>query len=209
MPWNQECSELDVSQEELEELPPLHRLAFAASICERMLPNYAAFSKTTGMGNFAVLRSALDEIWEILQGKPINVEIIDRLLRDCQDAVPDRDDGGQYNYEAEETAIAILYTLEANLEPTPSRVAKVSEHVGDLLYNLVLAEKETIDPCWEEKPFNDQIKDVVRHPFAVREIAKQNEDLQRLKSIKTLDPDFLKWLRTSFDNDGKSLIDLS
>jgi uncharacterized protein len=208
MLWNLDYRNLNLLEQKLEELSPLHRLAFAASICQRMLPNYAAFSKATGIGNFAKLRSALDEIWEILQGKPMNVEIIRQLLQDCQDAVPDRDDGGQYLYEAEETAIAILYTLEATLEPTPSRVAKVSEHVGDLLYNLVDTEKDT-DPDWEEKSFDEQMKEVESLPFSVREIAKQNEDLQRLKSVKTLDPDFLKWLRTSFDNDGKSLIDLS
>jgi uncharacterized protein len=40
-------------------------------------------------------------------------------------------------------------------------------------------------------------------------MAKQSEDLQRLKQAEELDRDFVEWLRTSFDNDGKSLIDLA
>jgi uncharacterized protein len=208
MPWNLDYRNLNVLEKELEELSPFHRLAFAASICERMLPNYAAFSKATGMGNFAKLRSALDEIWEILQGKPINVEIIRQLLQDCQDATPDGDDGEHYNYEADQTVVTMCYALEACLEPTPERVARVSQCVGDLLYDLVDTEKDT-DPDWEEKSFNEQMKDVESLPFAIREIAKQKEDLHQLKSAKTLDPGFLKWLRTSFENEGRSLIDLS
>ena len=39
-------------------------------------------------------------------------------------------------------------------------------------------------------------------------MAKQSEDLQCLKEIPTLNREILDWLRTSFDNDGKSLIDL-
>jgi hypothetical protein len=40
-------------------------------------------------------------------------------------------------------------------------------------------------------------------------MAKENEDLQRLKEVEMLEPEFLQWLRTSFDNGGKSIIDAS
>ncbi len=50
---------------------------------------------------------------------------------------------------------------------------------------------------------------IASHPLAVREMAKQSKDLQRLKQAEKLDRDFVEWLRTSFDNDGKSLIDLA
>ncbi len=52
-------------------------------------------------------------------------------------------------------------------------------------------------------------KEIASHPFVVREKAKQNEDFQQLKEVETLDRDFLEWLCTSFDNGGKSLLDLS
>ena len=50
---------------------------------------------------------------------------------------------------------------------------------------------------------------ILNHPFAIREIAKQKEDLQRLKDVETLEPELLEWLRTTSYNNGKSLIDLS
>lgn len=50
---------------------------------------------------------------------------------------------------------------------------------------------------------------IASHPLAVREMAKQTEDLQRLKGTDILDEDFLEWLRTSSNNNGVSLIGLS
>lgn len=40
-------------------------------------------------------------------------------------------------------------------------------------------------------------------------MAKQAEDLQRLQSTPALTPEFLRWLRISSENGGKSLLDLS
>jgi len=40
-------------------------------------------------------------------------------------------------------------------------------------------------------------------------MAKETEDLQKLQATETLDMELLEWLRTSFNNDDKSLIDLA
>ena len=40
-------------------------------------------------------------------------------------------------------------------------------------------------------------------------MAKQTEDLRRLQSTPDLTPEFLDWLRTSSENGGKSLLNLS
>ena len=66
---NMHFFEFDTLEQQLENLPGLHRVAFAAACCERMLPNYSAFCRMYDLGNPSVLRNALDEVWEILQGK--------------------------------------------------------------------------------------------------------------------------------------------
>jgi uncharacterized protein len=43
---------IDDLEQKLKQLSPLHQLAFAASICERMLPNYNAFSRMENCGEF-------------------------------------------------------------------------------------------------------------------------------------------------------------
>ena len=75
--------------------------------------------------------------------------------------------------------------------------------------NFVINLKENADPSWNKKPYQEQDKEIASHPFTIREIAKQKEYLQRLKEIETLNPYFLEWLRTSFNNEEKSLVDLS
>ncbi|MEH1797513.1 MULTISPECIES: DUF416 family protein [unclassified Nostoc] len=50
---------------------------------------------------------------------------------------------------------------------------------------------------------------LANHPFTVREMAKQSEDLQHLQETPTLTTEFLQRLRTSSENGGKSLLDLS
>ncbi|HEY9666133.1 MAG TPA: DUF416 family protein [Coleofasciculaceae cyanobacterium] len=54
--------DLEALEEEVKALPPLHRVAFVASICERMLPNYNAFSRTETLEHNVVewLRTSFD-----------------------------------------------------------------------------------------------------------------------------------------------------
>jgi hypothetical protein len=69
--------------------------------------------------------------------------------------------------------------------------------------------KEDANPNWGRRPLEEQRREIASHPFAVREMAKQTEDLQRLKNAEILDKELLLWLRTSSSNNGKSLIHLS
>lgn len=208
---NLEFYNLNALKTELEELSPTHRIAFAASICERLLPNYNIFAKEEAWGNPAALRLSLDEVWQILQGKPADAEKIRQLLKDIDAAAPHSDNvtKSQYCYEAQEACSAIDFLLEACIEPTSQRVIKVAERVRDTIDGFITCEEETINPSWSEKPLEEQNTEITSHPFAVREMAKQSEDLQRLKEVESLGEGFLEWLRTSSHNNGTSLIGLS
>ena len=156
-----------------------------------------------------VPREVLDEIWQILKGKGTETAKVIQIQEELTKVIPDGDDFGgcEYCYEAQEALLAINATLEAYLYSNLERIVSVSK-----------AARSTIDIFIQhEDPLNVSIKKdgwekvkeaLASHPLAVREMAKQTEDLQRLKEIKTLDKDFLEWLRTSYDNDGKSLIDI-
>lgn len=187
----------------MEKLPSLHRIAFAASCCERLISNYTAFYKQQAWGNPVILRKALDEIWEILQGKPLDRATVNKLRRECSsdEIVPHSDDFGGYVGEAQYAALAICYTLDACLDMTGQRVVKVAELVAFTIEGFY---------DWDESlATKEYIETIARHPFAVREMAKQNEDLYKLKQVDVLESDFIEWLRNSFDNKGKSVIDLS
>jgi uncharacterized protein len=190
-------------EKELEGLPTLHRIAFAAACCERLLPNYNAFAREESWGAPSLLRAALDEVWQILEGKPVDIATLKKLRNACDsdDIVPHSDDFCGYVAEAQEAAIAIYKTLDACIEEqTLQHVIEAAERVA-----FTIEFSTDWDVLIETEEY---IETVARHPFTVREMAKQNEILERLKSTKELNHDFLEWLRTSFDNDGKSLIDL-
>lgn len=134
----------NVLEKELESLPPFHRLAFAASICERLLPNYNAFSKAENFGNFCVLRQALDEIWQFLQNTSVDRTRVPQLIYDCDSdlIIPHADDfGAGYALEAQEAAFALCNTLEACLNPTPKAILKVAEHATNTIDALSISMK--------------------------------------------------------------------
>lgn len=206
---NLDIYDLDVMEQVVAKLPTFHRLAFAASCCERLLPNYRAFYRENQHGNPDILRIALNEVWQFIQEKSMDFARIRQLIADCDGAVPDVD-GGIYIYQAECAAMAIYYTLQACLEPTNIKlIVKVVECVENTIDEFIRLQKDIAEPSWLEKSYEEQKAEIVHHPFTVRETAKQIEDFQQLKEVGTLDRVFLELLRTSFDNDGRSLIDLS
>lgn len=209
---NLDFYKLEALERELEELLPLHRIAFAASICERLLPNYNAFSREEGWGDPTVLRTALDEIWQILQSKPVDATRIRQLQGEIDDDVVPHSDyvkKSHYTAEAQEACSAIELTLAACLDPTPEQIIKVARRARNTIDDFITCEEETVDPSWSERPLEEVRAEIASHPLALREMTKQKEDLERLKEVETLDRDFLEWFRTSFDNGGRSLIDLS
>lgn len=206
--------DLNALEQELKELPHLHRVAFAAAICERMLPNYNAFSHMENWGDPFVPRKALDEIWQILQGEPAEVTKVHQLRQECgcEGVFPDSDEfcDSYYLFEAQETLFAIRATLLAFLDSDLQNIIQV---VKCARFNTIESFIYARDKSFQASPNKDELEVVAlaiaNHPLAVRELAKENEDLQRLKEAKTLDYDLLEWLRTSFNNDGKSIIDAS
>ncbi|MBZ8180548.1 YjaG family protein [Oscillatoria salina IIICB1] len=197
---------------EIEKLSPLHRIAFAASCCERLLPNCYIFTREEGQGNPSPLRTALDEVWHILEGKVTKKETIQLLLTDCEKAIVPSDYVLESRYSAEShlAIVAISKTLKACLSKNNVEdIFKVIEVVGDTIFGFLDIDKEITDPDWLQKSWEEEIEEISNHPFTLREIAKQNEDLQKLKEAETLEPKLLEWLRTTSYNNDKSLIDLS
>ncbi len=200
-------------EKELRQLPHLHRVAFAASICERMLPNYNAFSQMENWGIPSVPRKALDEIWQILEGKPTDVVEIRQLREDCsrENILPDSDDfyDSYYLAEAQEALFAICSTLLACIDLDLQNIIWVVKSARFNTIELFIRARDESFKASHYKDKKNKLEAIANHSLAVREMAKENEDLQRLKEMKTLEREFLEWLRTSFNNDGKSIIDAS
>ncbi|BAY25421.1 hypothetical protein NIES2100_52270 [Calothrix sp. NIES-2100] len=198
--------DLESLKQKLEKLPQLHRMAFAASICERMLPNYNAFSRMENWGDPSVPRKVLDEIWQVLQGRQIDETRIRQLQKDLEGVCPDSDSNdfcnAYYLFEAQEALFSIEYILIAYLNKSLEYIIRV---VMSARFETIQKFIEERDENFRETVHENELEEIVTHPLAVREMAKENEDLQLLKSIEYLECDFLESLRNS--NNGKSLLD--
>jgi uncharacterized protein len=204
--------DLETLEKELSNLPTLHQLAFAAACCERLLPNYNYLCKKYNWGNPGILRAALDQVWGILQGEEIDKATVKQLIDDCgqDNTYPnDLDFGGIYCYEAQESLEAICKTLEACIQPDTQLIVRVAKCARNIIEAYVPDGDITFNVTWEKDGKEKFMEAITSHPFAVREIAKETEDLQKLKETQDLNMNFLDWLRTSFNNYGKSLIDLA
>ncbi|MCV3217130.1 YjaG family protein [Plectonema radiosum NIES-515] len=204
--------DIDSLEQELKQLPPFHRVAFAASICERMLPNYNAFSQMENWGDPSVPRKALDAIWQALQRKSADEIQILQLAEDCvrENVCPDSDDffDSYYLLEAQEALFAIHAILHAYLNPTSMKF--IVQVVKGARFNTIELFIRARDKSFNANQYRDKkerLEAISNHLLAKREISKENEDLQLLKEVDHLKYNSLESLRTS--NSGRSLIDVN
>lgn len=187
-------------EEELEgrlgELPAGHRTAFAASCCERLLPNYAAFSRVEGWGRPEVLREALDEVWAALRGGPSREERVRALARTCAGLAPDTEDfQSLFVSAAGDAAAAVSYTLECCLDGDAGRAAMVGRLPVETLYQYLVRVNDPLtgvhgaDEAFEEQMLNA--------PLMSAELDKQERDLRLLRARASLTPELLEELRKS------------
>lgn len=209
---NLKYGQLNVLEQTLETLPPLYKIAFAAACCERLIPHYEIFLRKIQEQDWNgenSLRVALEEIWQFLAGKKIDAVRFHQLYLNCKKNYPE-DYENEETPEAQRAADAIFKTLKLCLEPTSQQAIAMAAEVQETLFEYIdylMCQSEGAK--WEKVSHQQLMESVANHPFTVREMAKQSEDLQRLHEMPTLTPEFLEWLRTSSYNGGKSLLDLS
>lgn len=180
----------------LGELPAGHRAAFAASCCERLLPNYAAFSRAEGWGRPEVLREALDEVWAVLGGRPASEGRVRSLARACAGLAPDTEDFRTlFVSAAGDAAAAVSYTLECCLDGDAGRAAMVGRLPVETLYQYLT---RVNDPLTGAHAADDEFEEqMLNAPLMSAELDKQERDLRLLRARDSLTPELLEELRTS------------
>lgn len=207
--------------QELHALPLKHRVAFTASCCERLFPNYQAFTVMENWGNPKILRQALDEVWRFLKGDALSKEHIHGLIRACEAVIPDTEDFTTiFTGAAVNAGAAIIYTLESCLDGSPERLALVGRVAITTLYEyldivndltdgwdlLAPTEWAQLTPSMRielEKHRRQELDRWIQQAPLIRaELAKQQQDLEALKAHTVLGPDFLEQMRHSSSKMG-------
>ncbi|GAB4192661.1 MAG: YjaG family protein [Wenzhouxiangellaceae bacterium] len=179
------------------------QLAFGAACCERLLPNYKAFQGDTGWGSLRPIRDALNLVWSSVGGQKRGSSEIRHIISECESVGPDSDDfESLYTSFAQDACFAVCSLLDYLLNSDAERIVQAATYATDSV-DLFVQEIENMDP---NDPELEQ--KIVTHPLMQRELAQQEKELQMIERASSLTPELLTQLRSAWDNNGKSNLDL-
>jgi len=187
--------------EELNNISELHRIAFAASCCERMLPNYKKFVEVENWGDYDCFRNFLNQIWEHINGNYLTKEHIIIFMDKCFEIGPDEEDfESVYTSYAIDLGSAIYHTLKYCLTSDTKNLLAVANAAINTV-DLFVQEKYNMDPNDPNLEF-----EICNNELMQTEIVKQIDDLKLLANNANLDAMFVKLFRSKVE--GESNIDL-
>jgi uncharacterized protein YjaG (DUF416 family) len=189
-------------KEELPKLSYAKNLAFAASCCERSLPNYKVFSREEQWGEPAVLIEASELIWRSIT-IPNSVEIRSyavALLKALEAVVPDTEQGfeSMFTSAALDAANSLAETIDYILDGNTSHIESVASLARDTIYLFVHYRGDS------DLSRGDVENQISRDPLNIAEVEKQQSDIKVLKSTDDLTSEFLLAFRGNALASGRS-----
>lgn len=174
-------SNLYFDKENLEHrLSPLtddQRTGFGLLCCERMMPNYTAFSRHTGWGDVSVLRRVLDQCWEnFVSGTPIDWQL---MKTQCERATPDSEDFQTILLSPALDAAVSIATLIELLETREVKHALTIASLARDTVDMYVQELEKMPPNTEN--IEDEIQ---RHPLMQAELQSQQDDIAKVAGVR-------------------------
>jgi uncharacterized protein len=192
-----------VLRERLEKLDTKAQLAFGAICCERLLPNYLAFIQEVAWGNIVFFRDALDLVWSYIAGKKISIQEIKNNLSLCESVITDADDfPSLYASVARDACFSVCYLLEYLIEKNINAIVYIATYATDSVDMYVQVIEDLIPNSL------DLEQRILEHPLMQRELLQQQKDIELVEKVGDVDSKFLNQLRNSWENNGKSNLDL-
>ena len=161
---------------------PTHRIAFAASLAERLLPSYHSFAATTGDGQPDLLREVLDAVWKAAKGHSITPRALEEHQTKLQagSVCATEPDAWEAWCAWRVLELALACCGEADNTELAGEAAVVA-------FELVAGPDARTDPrAWKDQHSRPGVHD---------EIMNQMMLLTRLSSIPALDGPMLEKLR--------------
>ena len=177
-------------EEDLSKLSHRHRVAFCASVCERLLPHYIAFSRQVGWGDPMLLRNLLDEVWRFVTGESPRPDRLSKYALACDRAIPHTEDHTHdLTSAALDAATAICETLKCTADGDVRRCGEIGGYGRDTvdMYVQLRDGIEASDPTLEAR--------ILADPLMQQELAKQASDLKVLAETKDIDSTIVEQLR--------------
>lgn len=129
----------------MRELGFYQQAAIAATLLERMLPNYQLFSEVTGFGDAKLCRDILNLVWEWLFVKKVKINF-ERLCEELELATPDQSQFDMFGvYPAIDTATALDSMLNGILSQDATEFVNVAKISQASVARLIEYQAEDID----------------------------------------------------------------
>ena len=179
------------------------QLLFGALCCERLLPNYMAFQQDTVEGDIMPIREALDFVWASLENESVDTQAVKSITTSCESVAPDSEDfESLYVSSAQDACFAVCGLLDYLIKSDVDKIVQAVTYATDSV-DLYVQEIEHMvpgDPELEQK--------ILDHHLMQRELAQQEKNLVDIEQATALGSDFLSYLKQSWNNEGKSNLDL-
>lgn len=162
------------------------RIAFGATCCERIIPNYLSFHQEERWGDIEALRAALDFVWNAALLGPSDVQAVRTLLSKCEALAPDSEGfDSLYTTSAQDAVFAVCSLLDFMLISEPNCIVNTARYPIDSI-DLFVQECENM--CPEDRNLERRI---LEQPLMQQELVRQNRDLRVVRQIDRNDQDAL------------------
>ncbi|MHB0776059.1 YjaG family protein [Halomonas sp. WWR20] len=187
--------------ERLRQLDKRRRLAYMATLTQRLLPNYALYSQANGQGDAAALRGILELVWESLLVSQARIDFAKQAEKLALLEPPEEDDsfGARRAVEAVMALSAILDALQGETPDAPLDVSRVSRDGVRALVEMTEGHEEDDAERLERR--------IREHELMIDEYDFQDTVLAMVEG--ELERDTLKALQRLGRNQGVSNLGLS
>ena len=178
-------------------LPAKHRVAFAAACSERLIPNYEAFALMERWGDSSALDRALDAAWGYLDDTPLPETLVRELIAASEAVAPDTEEfDSLFTSAALDAAGAVIATLMCCLNGEVSEAVRAASAARDTI-DMYIQQDEVLDatnPNFEQR--------ILAHPLMIEELSRQQQDMERLRTVGVFSATFLTDLRRTSRSAG-------
>jgi uncharacterized protein len=170
-------------------LPHLKQIAFSASCCERLIPNYQLYDVVGGTSDSRLLRKLLDYVWAYVADTPNLEGLEETLQRSRAIEIETESASSQFISQALDALDAITITAECCLNNRdPQKV--VAQACLDTIHSYLywVNDSELDSPMVDSEL--DQLIDTL--PMMRREVACIVKTLDLMDSSTTLTPEVIR-----------------
>lgn len=192
----------------IRELPIQKQFILAATLVQRMLPNYQLFSEAANFGDSHVLQSTLAVMWERAVSRKVKVDF-EKQIEKVEPCVPELNDFDMVGvYPAIDTATALISLIQGVEEEDAKYLVDVSKisqaSVSKMIEFELISE---MDDSAEEILLDN--KAIREHPLMQYEMSFLSELLDKVESLGKIDNAAAREMREYANHDGMTNIALS